>query len=323
MRLPQFFLRSSSVRIAYLPTIGMAIAFLGMFPVRASATTQQLSCTPTGLGFGDVVIGDTETLLVTLTNNGQTSVTVSEITASNSGFSVPNQGLPLILIAGDSLDLNVSFIPTAKGQTSGTVKFSSNASNATLQLNVGGNGVTSESVSASPSNVSFGQVPTGTSSTVPVVLTNDRSWKVTVTTVKATGNGFSMTGATFPLTLDAGQSVTLNVTFAPQSVGTDGGSLFVFGPALTVPLTGTGTTSTPYSVSLSWNYSSDAVGYNVYRSSAANGKYSQINSTLDSTTAYTDSTVVSGKTYYYAAASVNSSGEQSALSAPAVEAVIP
>jgi hypothetical protein len=321
MRLPQSFLRSFSAPIA--PTIAVAIALLGVFSVRAGATTQQLSCSPAGLGFGDVVIGETETLLVTLTNNGPTSVTVSEITVSNPGFSVPNPGLPLTVLAGESVYLNVIFTPTAKGQTSGTVKFSSNASNAALQLNVGGDGVNSESITASPSNVSFGQVPAGTSSTVPVVLTNDRSWRVTLTSAKATGSGFSVSGAAFPLTLDAGQSVTLNLTFAPQSVGTDGGSLFVFGPAVTVPLTGTGTTATPYSVSLSWNYSSDAVGYNVYRSSAANGKYSQINSALDSTTTYTDSTVVSGKTYYYAAASVNSSGQQSALSTPAVEAVIP
>jgi hypothetical protein len=301
----------------------MAFVLVGMFAVRVGATTQQLSCTPAGLGFGDVVIGQTETLLVSLTNNGETSVTVSEITVSSSRFAVPDAGLPLTLLAGESVSLNVTFTPTAKGQTSATVKFSSNASNATLQLGVGGDGVTSESVTSSPATVSFGQVPTGTSSTVPVVLTNDRSWKVTLTTVKATGSGFSITGASFPLTLDAGQSVTLNVTFSPQSVGTDGGSLFVYGPALAVPLTGTGTAGTPYSVNLSWNYTSDAVGYNVYRSTTANGVFSQINSKLDSTTTYTDSTVVSGKTYYYEASSVNSSGQQSALSTPAVEAVIP
>jgi fibronectin type 3 domain-containing protein len=40
-------------------------------------------------------------------------------------------------------------------------------------------------------------------------------------------------------------------------------------------------------------------------------------------TAYTDSTVVSGQTYYYAATSVNSSGQESALSTPPVEAAIP
>jgi fibronectin type 3 domain-containing protein len=44
---------------------------------------------------------------------------------------------------------------------------------------------------------------------------------------------------------------------------------------------------------------------------------------MDTTTAYTDTTVVSGQTYYYAATSVNSSGQESALSTPPVQVVIP
>ena len=297
----------------------MVIALLGMFAVTAGATTPQLACTPASLGFGEIVVGHTETLLVAVTNTGQKSVTVSKIAVSNSKFT-SNVDLPLVLPAGQSVDVNVSFKPTAEGQTSGTVTFSSNASNPTLVLNVGGDGVDSESLSARPSTVSFDQVAIGTSSTVPVVLTNDGSGKLTLTAARTTGSGFSMRGASFPLTLDAGKSVTLNVTFAPKSAGTDGGSLFISGPALNVPLTGTGTA---YSVKLFWNYNSDAVGYNVYRSSAAHGTYSKINSTLDATAAYTDSSVVSGQKYYYAATSVNSSGQESTRSTPPVEAVIP
>jgi hypothetical protein len=219
----------------------MAILLLGMVPVGASAATSQLACTPTNLRFGAIVVGQTETLLVTVTNNGQTSVTVSRITVDNSAFTTSSLSLPLVLLAGQSIDLNVSFTPTAMGWTGDTIKFSSNASNATLYLEVGGTGVSSESVTASPSIVSFGQVAIGTISTVPVVLTNARSWKVTLSALQTTGGGFSMSGPTFPLTLGAGQSVTLNVAFAPQSAGTTGGRLFVSGPALAIPLTGTGT----------------------------------------------------------------------------------
>ena len=85
--------------------------------------------------------------------------------------------------------------------------------------------------------------------------------------------------------------------------------------ALVIPLTGTGT-SPQYSVNLFWNSSSGVVGYNVYRSTAANGTYSKLNSTLDANTAYSDATVVSGQTYYYAATSVNSSGQESTRSTP-------
>jgi fibronectin type 3 domain-containing protein len=75
-------------------------------------------------------------------------------------------------------------------------------------------------------------------------------------------------------------------------------------------------------VDLSWTAAADAVGYNIYRSTTSGGAYTMINTSLDGTTAYTDSTVVSGTTYYYVATSVNASSEESGYSAQ-TEAVIP
>jgi len=78
MRLLQSIMQVLFVRSVYFLTIGTAILALGTAPVGASAATSQLACTPTNLGFGAVVVGQTETLLVTLTNNGRASVMVSE-----------------------------------------------------------------------------------------------------------------------------------------------------------------------------------------------------------------------------------------------------
>ncbi|MGD0510145.1 MAG: choice-of-anchor D domain-containing protein, partial [Terriglobales bacterium] len=254
MRLPQSIIRSFSVRTVHFLTIGLAILLLGMVPMGAAAATPQLTCTPTSLRFGDIVVGQTETLLVTLTNTGQTSVSISRIAAGNSEFTTSYLSLPLVLLAGQSVDLSVSFTPTAKGWTGGTIKFSSNSSNASLPLEVAGSGVSSAALTASPSIVSFGQVAIGTSSTVPVVITNNRSWKVPLSALQITGGGFSMSGPPVPLTLGVGQSVTLIVAFAPLSAGTTGGSLFFSDPGLVIPLSGTGTapgqlTANPGSVS--------------------------------------------------------------------------
>jgi len=430
MRLPQSSIRSLVVPTIHFLTIGLAVAVFCMAPVRASASTQQLVCTRTQIAFGAVVVGQTETMLVTVSNTGQTSVTISGIAVSNSEFAAPGLNLPLTLPAGQSVDVSISFTPMALRWTGGTIKLASDASNATLTLDVGGTGVTGESVTASPAAVSFGQVAIGASSTLPIVLTNARPWNVTLWPLQTAGSEFSIStsGGTFPLTLGRGQSVTLNVTFAPRSVGTTGGSLYIPGPALAIPLIATGKagaaagqltvtpaalnfgsvpdgttatqsislsatgssvtisssassssqfvldgttlpltvipgqsvslnvaftpqssgtvsgslsfasnasnsgtpesltgvgTATQYSVNLSWNPSSDVMGYNVYRSTAANGKYSKINSSVNSNTAYTDSTVISGQTYYYAATSVNSSGQESSLSTPPVGAAVP
>jgi hypothetical protein len=425
MRLPQSFIRYFSVCRVHSSTVILTLLFLGMIPIRAGATVQQLTCSPASLRFGSLDVGQTETLLVTVTNSGPTTVTVSEIAGSNSAFATPGLSLPLVVLAGQSVAVNVSFTPPETGWTAGAIGIYSNASNSTLSLPVGGAGVKSESLTASPSTLSFGQVMTGANASLPVVLTNGRSWKVTISGIQTVGSAFSMSGPAFPLTLAAGQSVALSVTFTPQSAGTAGGSLFVDGPALSIPLSGTGAaagqliiapaplnfgdvgvgatqtqaitlsasgasvtvssatssgsqfvldgayfpltiaagkslsfnvaftplisgaesgtlsflsnasnsdaiesltgtgTATQYSVSLYWNSTSDVVGYNVYRSTSASGSYAKINSTLEANTAYTDSTVAAGQTYFYEATSVNSGGQESARSTPPVEAVVP
>jgi fibronectin type 3 domain-containing protein len=61
----------------------------------------------------------------------------------------------------------------------------------------------------------------------------------------------------------------------------------------------------------------------VYRSTSASGGFAKINSAVDPNTAYTDSSVTSGTTYYYEASSVNSAGQESVPSTPPVVASVP
>jgi fibronectin type 3 domain-containing protein len=87
-------------------------------------------------------------------------------------------------------------------------------------------------------------------------------------------------------------------------------------------MTGTGTAATPHTVSLTWTASTSAVSYNMYRGTVSGGPYTMINSSPDTTTAYTDSTVASGTTYYYVATAVDASGNESGYSNQAT-AVVP
>ncbi len=75
---------------------------------------------------------------------------------------------------------------------------------------------------------------------MPAVLTNTSPKKVTVTGLQTVGTGFSVSGATFPLTLAAGTQLKLDVTFEPQAMGPVGGSSLVFGPNLDITFTATG-----------------------------------------------------------------------------------
>lgn len=70
-----------------------------------------------------------------------------------------------------------------------------------------------------------------------------------------------------------------------------------------------------HSVALSWSPSGSAVsGYNVYRGSQSGGPYSKLNSSEESSTTYSDTTVQAGATYFYVVTAVNTSSEESSFS---------
>jgi hypothetical protein len=176
-----------------------------------------------------------------------------------------------------------------------------------------------------PSSVNFGNVQVGTTETQPITMSATGS-SVTVSSDASSSAQFVLNGASLPFTIAAGQSLSFNVAFTPQTSGTVSGSLSFTSNASTSQtiesLTGDGTIQT-YSVNLYWNASTDVSGYNVYRSTTSNGTYSKINTALDPNTAYTDNGVTSGATYYYEASAVNSAGQESSLSTPPVQALIP
>jgi hypothetical protein len=176
-----------------------------------------------------------------------------------------------------------------------------------------------------PSLVSFGDVAVGTTVTQPITMSATGS-SVTVSSDASSDSQFVLNGASLPFTISAGQSAAFNVAFTPKNSGTTSGSLTFISNAsdskLVESLTGNGTIQ-QHSVTLSWNQGTDVAGYNVYRSTSANGTYSKINSTLDLNTTYTDGTVASGATYYYEATALSSSGQESVPSTPPVVATIP
>lgn len=98
----------------------------------------------------------------------------------------------------------------------------------------------------------------------------------------------------------------------------------VVNAVVTAALGGTCVVST-HSVALSWTASttSNIAGYNIYRSATSGGTYTKLNTSLVVPTSYTDNSVQAGKTYFYVATAVDSSGSESVYSSPAQQAVIP
>lgn len=180
-------------------------------------------------------------------------------------------------------------------------------------------------LAVNPSTMNFGSVAVGSNAVQPGTLTAGSS-DITVSSAAWNGQGYSLGGITFPVTVPATQSVPFTVTFAPQTAGSTPGSVVFHSDATnspnTVTLSGSGTQQSTHSVALSWNAStSQVIGYNVYRGTVSGGPYTRLNPSVDANTVYTDSSVQSGQTYYYVTTALDSQNVESAYSNQATSVI--
>lgn len=205
-----------------------------------------LSVSPATWNFGNTTVGQSSSANVKLTNTGNTSVTINMATVTGNGFGISGLATPMTLTAGQSVNFNAQFTPTANGAASGSISFTDNAPNSPQSFTMSGNGVaTSSTLAASPATVSFGNVSVGSNGQQTITLTNSGNASATISNVTTTGAGFSISGLSTPVTLTANQSVNFTAQFAPTTAGAASGSIAISSNAnnstLAIPLSATGT----------------------------------------------------------------------------------
>jgi hypothetical protein len=331
--------QSASFAVLFTPTASGAAA--GSVSITSNASNTSLTVPLSGTGasqgalsanpatptFPSVQVGNSANLSETLTNTGGTTVAISQANESgSSAFSFSGlNNFPISLTPNQSVTFTVTFTPTIGGTASGSLSVMSNGSNSSTTIALSGSGTAAGTLAVSPSSLSFGSIVVGSGSSLSGSLTASGA-PVTVTSDSINNGEFVLSGFSSGSTIAAGQSVPFTVTFTPQLSGATSASLSFLSNASNSPavqtMSGTGTAPLQHSVNLSWAGSTNALGYNVYRGTTSGGPYSQINSSLDGTTAFTDNTVTSGLTYYYVATAVDSSSNESGYSNQ-TQAIIP
>src|SRR3974377_1475420 len=121
--------------------------------------------------------------------------------------------MPFSLSAGATATLEVRFTPQNVGGSSGTLKLISDAANGTVAVALTGSGYARSAgyVTATPLTAQFGDVPLGTKNTQSVQIKNTGWRGVSISTVSATGSGFSVLGITTPYWLSAGATAELTI----------------------------------------------------------------------------------------------------------------
>lgn len=289
-------------------------------------TAGTLAANPTSIAFGSVQVGSSQSHSQTLTNTGGSLLHISTATVTGAGFATSALSVPTTLNAGQSLTFNVTFTPQSSGNASGSLALTADGSVSNLSVTLSGSGASPGQLAVTPTTVNFGSVVVGATQNQSGTLTASAAG-VTISSVSSTNSEFTLSGLSLPITLNAGQSANFTLTFAPQASGAASATITfasnATNPPVATSVSGTGTAPPQHSVSLGWTASTSTVaGYNVYRGSQSGGPYVAVNSGLDASTSYTDTSVRAGQTYYYVVTAVDGSGNESVYSNQA-QAVIP
>ena len=181
---------------------------------------------------------------LTLTNTGTVALNISAI--STSADYTASSTCTTILPANTCL-ITVSATPQTPGPHIASLEIFSNAATA-LEFVSLVSASTANPLTLSPAALTFGSTVVGTSSTLPVQVTNSGSTGIVFNSIATTGD-YAPTGSC-PApggSLPAGQSCTIQVTFDPTTTGVRPGLLSVATSAsanpLSIALTGTGVQS--------------------------------------------------------------------------------
>jgi hypothetical protein len=106
-----------------------------------SSASLLLAANPTSLNFGGVADGSQASQTTSLTNNGNSNVTISAVSVTGAGFTASGVPEGTVLTPGQSATLTVTFAPTAAGTVSGAqVRVASNAANSPTVVTLSGTG---------------------------------------------------------------------------------------------------------------------------------------------------------------------------------------
>ena len=233
-------------------TSGAAAAFtakptsFGEAPVGGS-TSRNVSVTASA----NVTVSGVSASSTAATTSSYSVGTVTK-TANGSTTSVPVT-FPVTLAKGDALHAPVTFAPSSPGGVTGALSFTTNSARVpSVNVPLSGNG-TQTGLYTTPSSQAFPLAPDQGVTDVPVGITEPKTIEVTnggtstqtVTAVTPPSGEFSASGLPERGTKIApGQSVTMQVTFAPRHAGPAASSLTISGHSgmsATVGLSGIGT----------------------------------------------------------------------------------
>ncbi len=208
-----------------------------------------LNVSPSTLDFGSIYLNSKHTLTVTAMNVGSSNVTISGVgitpgTANAVAYTFVNH-CTAALKPGKSCTISVTFLGDAVGTLTATLSVTDNTVGSPQQVSLTGT-VIDPVAQFNPAKLAFGTQAVGSSTTLPVQLTNSGQTPLDIDTISIGGTDagdFSQTN-NCPAIFSSTMTCTISVTFTPTVKGARTGTLIVVDNVAagrsTVALTGTG-----------------------------------------------------------------------------------
>jgi len=227
------------------PVTNLAVQGAGVAPA-----SPRIAVAPASLDFGSVTVGLAASRTLTVSNTGTAALSATLARAAGTSAEFTVSPATLSLAPGASQLVTAGYAPSAAGADTGALAIASNdPATPTVTVPLTGTGTASPapSLALDPAALAFGPVATGATATLVSTLRNTGSAPLEVSAIArcaGTSAEFGWTPSA-PLTVAAGGSAALSVTYAPADLGADAGCLAITSndpasPAVNLALSGTG-----------------------------------------------------------------------------------
>jgi hypothetical protein len=211
-----------------LPGVGAGRLYVGTRDGHVLAFGSPVKPVLTGSlkAFGTTTLGESSQQTITLTATEE--LTLSKLSSTSPQFEVgtPSLALPATLGAGESIEVPITFAPTATGPQAGAL-IATTSTGKTASFGLSGTGqAAAATLEETPPVVSFGGTSIGKTVSAAATFRNVGGTELTIEKVLAPSAPFSLEGAPSEgLKLEPGKSITITVDFAPTEVGPFTGEL--------------------------------------------------------------------------------------------------
>lgn len=239
-------------------------------PLSGVGASVLVTVAPTTLAYaGQIVNTVSAAKLVTVTNNGVSSLTVGALTLSGanaSDYAIASNGCSSAVAAGANCAISLTFNPMTTGSRTATLQIPSNASNGTQSVSLSGTGIAS-TASVTPASLTYAnQLVNTTSAGQSVTVTNSGTSPLNVSSVTLAGANaadFVIASNGCSAAVANGGNCVISLTFKPTTAGSRTATLQIASDAnnglQSVPLNGTGIAAVASVAPTSLTYASQLI----------------------------------------------------------------